>query len=95
MCTTNEQNSDDNTTKSVLQTSIKNKRKTTLFHQSSKLDQKKKNSSSSKTVGKCLMEAQQTYNATLWMTKSLSSTTEGGRSLRKPTLNSKCNSLDE
>jgi len=31
------------------------------------------------------MEAQQTYNATLWMTKSLSSTTDGGRSVRKLT----------
>jgi len=34
------------------------------------------------------MEAQQTYNATLWMTKSLPSTTKGGCSLRKPTSNS-------
>jgi len=55
----------------------------------------KLNSSSSNTVGKCLMEVKQTYNATLRRTKSLSSTTEGGRSLRKPTPNSECNGLDE
>jgi len=31
------------------------------------------------------MEAQQIYNATLWMTKSFQSTFESHRSLRKPT----------
>jgi len=62
----------------------KKRKKTKFSDKSSKLYQKK-HSSSSKTLGKYVMEAQQTYNATLWMMKSFLSTTVGRRSLRKPT----------
>jgi len=84
MGTTNAQNSDDNTTKSVLQTSIQNKKKQ-LFSTKAQNFTKKKTFIIIEDVGTCLMKVQQTYNATLWMTKSFPSTFEGRRSLRKPT----------